>query len=193
MKHCPKCGKWTLDFDQYFGRFRCLNPECGWMPPSTAEREIRLLQNYGQPTTLDSVDIPQIGLTLTPSYDHENDALSVDFGVDEPTFDLPDPDGRMIWRIGRRSEMVAGFTIVGVREGAISEITIEFIARRKGDIERRLRRIPGMLSRGRATKDLVEQVVVTAVADEELVPSDNPEVEGEWNKVVSKLRELTSI
>ena len=190
MRECPKCRQWTLDFDEYFGRFRCLNPECGWMPPSAAEREIRLLHSRRQPIELDSVQIPQLGLTLTPSYDAENDAFSIDFGLNEPAFDLPEPDGRMIWRVSRRSNIVAGFTILGVREGGISEISVEFIARRKGDIERRLRRITEALPRGRATKHLIEQVTVTAVSDEELLPCTNAEVESAWKEVVSRVQEM---
>ena len=117
MRQCPKCRKWTMDFDEYFGRFRCLASDCGWMPPSTAEREIRLLRSHTQPTRLESVTIGELGLTLTPSYDAENDAISFDFGLDEPTYDLPEPDGKMIWRIVRSTDRVAGFTIVGAREG----------------------------------------------------------------------------
>ena len=192
MRQCPKCRRWTLDFDGYFSRFRCLNPDCRWMPPSTTEREIRLLHSERQPIRLDPVEIPELGRTLTPSYDPENDALSVDFGLDELTVDLPDPDGRMTWRIGRHSDMIAGFTIVGMRELGISGITIEFIVRRKGDIERRLRRIPGILSKGRATRDLVEQVVVTAASDEGTPPSPNPEVESAWKQVVNRVQQLTA-
>lgn len=190
MRECPKCRKWTLDFDDYFGRFRCLNPECAWMPPSAAEREIRLLQSRTRPIEFHPVEIPQLGLTLTPSYDGENDAFSVDFGLSEPTFDLPEPDGRMIWRIGRRSGAIAGFTIVRVREGGISEISVQFIARRKEGIERRLRRIPDIVSRGRATKALIEEVTVTAVSDDEALPSTSPEVEGAWKEVVSRVHKL---
>jgi hypothetical protein len=154
------------------------------MPPSTTEREIRLLRSERQPIRLDSLEIPALGLTLTPSYDPENDALSIDFGLDEPTVDLPDPDGRMTWRICRHSDTVAGFTIVGMRELGIPGITIESIVQRKEDIERRLRRIPATLSKGRATRDLVEQVVVTAISDEATHWSPSPEIESAWRKKV---------
>ena len=190
MRECPKCRKWTLDFDEYFGRFRCLDPECGWMPPSAAEREIRLLQSRREPIEFEPLHIPELELTLTPSYDSENDAFSVDFGLRDPAFDLPEPDGKMIWRIDQRSGAVAGFTIVGVREIGISEIGVELIARRKEDIERRLRSIPHVLSKGRATKALIEQVIVTAVTEEDLVPASSPEIEGAWKELVSKAREL---
>jgi hypothetical protein len=162
------------------------------MPPSTAEREIRLLESDTEPVNLGSLEIPELGLTLSPSYDHENDAFSVDFGLDEPTFDLPEPDGRMTWRIGRDSDMVAGFTIVRMRESGISGITIEFIVQRKEHIERRLRRIPGILSKGRATRDLVEQVVVTALSDEPVPRSPSPEVESAWKNVVNRVQQLTA-
>jgi len=191
MRECPKCRKWTLDFDEYFGRFRCLNPKCGWMPPSAAEREIRLLQSQTRPIELGPIGIPELRLTLTPSYDSENDAFTVDFGLGERAFDLPEPDGRMIWRIGRGSGAIAGFTILGVREEDISEISVEFIARRKEGIERRLRKIPDAVSRGRATKALVEEVIVTAVSDDEALPSTSAEAEGAWKEVVSRVRELT--
>ena len=192
MRQCPKCRRWTLDFDGYFSRFRCLNPDCRWMPPSTTEREIRLLRSERQPIRLDSLEIPALGLTLTPSYDPENDALSIDFGLDEPTVDLPDPDGRMTWRVCRHSDTVAGFTIVGLRELGVSGIAIEFIVQRKEHIERRLRRIPGTLSKGRATRDLVEQVVVTALSDEATPRPPSPEVESAWKNVVNRVQELTA-
>ncbi len=133
MRQCPKCQKWSMDFDEYFGRFRCY--DCGWMPPSTAEREIRLLRSYKQPLKLDSQEIPELGMTITPVYDVENDALSFDFGLNEPTIDLPESNGRMIWKIGLNSGKVAGFTIIGARELSLSHISIQFIARRKEDIE----------------------------------------------------------
>lgn len=191
MKECPRCHNWTLEFDEYFGRFKCLDERCGWMAPSTAEREIRLLRSHAQPTTLDSVHIPKLGLVLTPSYEAESDVLSVDFGLNEPTFDLPDPDGRMIWRIGRHSDAVAGFSIAGVGKWAISGVTVEFITRRKGAIESRLRRIPMTLARGRATRELIEEVIVTAVADDPPVPMKDLRAEGDWNQVVRRVGELT--
>lgn len=189
MRQCPKCHNWTVDFDDYFGRFRCFDAECGWMPPSAAEREIRLLRSHKEPARLPPVEIPDLGSTLTFSYDSENDALSVDFGSREATFDLPEPDGRLIWRIGRRSDGLAGFTILGVREGAISEVTIEFIVTRKKDIERELRRIPGIGAMGRATRDLIEQVVVTAVSD---APTGerHPEMENAWKDAVNRVKEI---
>jgi len=131
-------------------------------------------------------------MTLTPSYDPENDALSVDFGSEEAAFDLPEPDGRLIWRIGRRSDTVVGFTILGVREGAISKVAIEFIVKRKQDIDRELRRIPGIGAIGRATRDLIDQVVVTAVSD---VPTEerHPEIESAWMDVVNEVNKMAGV
>ncbi|KKM23601.1 hypothetical protein LCGC14_1613550 [marine sediment metagenome] len=189
MRQCPKCDNWTVDFDDYFGRFRCFDAECGWMPLSAAEREIRLLRSHKEPARLDSFEIPDLGLTLTPCYDPENDALSVDFGSDEATFDLPEPDGRLIWRIGRRSDSIAGFTILGVREGAISKVTIEFIVKRKQDIEKKLRRIPGIGAIGRATRDLIEQVVVTAESDA-AAEEHHSAMESAWMDVVNKVEKM---
>jgi hypothetical protein len=117
----------------------------------------------------------------------------VDFGLDESTFDLPEPDGRMIWRIGRRTDVVAGFTIVGIREWAISEITVEFIARRKSHIERGLRGIPGAGAKGRATRQLIEGVVVTAILDDVSVAQEYPEAEDAWKEVVHRLEELGAV
>jgi hypothetical protein len=110
--------------------------------------------------------------------------------LDEPTFDLPDPDGRMTWRIGRESDTVAGFTVVGLQQMGISGVSIAFIMRRKADIERGLRRLPDARSRQRATRDLVEQVVVTAISDEGGPLTPSAEVESAWNGVVNKVQQL---
>jgi len=180
-----------MDFDDYFGRFRCFDPACGWMPPSTAEREIRLLQSHTQPTRLEPVVVPDLGLVLTPSYDPASDAVSVDFGLNEATMDLPEPDGIMIWRIGRRSNAVAGFTIVGARGGAISRISVQFIVRRKHDIEQGLRRVPGIGAKKFVTRDLIDEVVVTALADNRAVSAESHEAEGAWKQIVDRLQELS--
>lgn len=164
MRQCPACRKWTLDFDDYFGRFRCYNPDCAWMPASTTERELNLLRTHKKPTILESVSIPELGITVIPSYDPDNDALSMDFGLDEPTFDLPEPDGRMIWKIGYRSDSVAGFTILGAQRLGLYQIDVNFIAR-KNTIEHSLKKISGVLSSGRVTREAIEHIIVTAVSD----------------------------
>lgn len=33
-KQCPKCGKWTVKFDSYFHRDRCMMRDCGWISKS---------------------------------------------------------------------------------------------------------------------------------------------------------------
>jgi hypothetical protein len=163
------------------------------MAPSTAEREIRLLRSHKQPIQLlDSQAISELGITITPSYDQENDALTFDFGFDEPTFDLPEPDGMMIWRIGRQSDSVTGFTIVGAQEKGISGISIQFIARRKEDIERNLRKNPLALASGRATRALVEGVVVRAHAEE--IQMEQPdERDTFFEEVETRLKAFVSV
>jgi hypothetical protein len=32
-KQCPKCGKWTVKFDDYFYRDRCMMRRCSWVKP----------------------------------------------------------------------------------------------------------------------------------------------------------------
>lgn len=161
MRKCPSCQKWTLDFDDYFGRYRCFNPDCAWMPPSSTEREIRLLRTRKEPTFITQQSIEEFDLTFSTSYDSENDALVFDFGLNEPTFDLPEPDGRMIWRIGRHSDSVAGFCILGAKEFGMSGVDVDVVAR-KEDIERSLKSIGGSRCCGMATRVLIDKVSVSA-------------------------------
>jgi hypothetical protein len=192
MRKCPKCHQWSMDFDDYFGRFRCLNWDCGWMAPSTTELELRVLKNRRKPQELESVHIPDLKLTLTPFYDADNDVMSIDFGLDEPTIDLPEPDGRMIWRIGRHSDRVAGFAIVGIKEGALSGIGIQFIRRRKQDIESKLPKYFAF-ARGRVTKDIIDEVIVTTIADKPQVAAADTQEEKAWSEMIGKLEKLASV
>ncbi|HLA84478.1 MAG TPA: hypothetical protein VJL29_06770 [Thermoguttaceae bacterium] len=193
MRQCPKCGKWTLEFDSYFGRFRCFNGGCGWMAPSSAERAIRLMESRQEPCEAQPVDIPQLGVRLVPSYDPHTDTFSVDFGLGEPTFDLPDPDGRMIWRIGRRTDQVAGFMLAGVRDMGLSSIALQFIVKRKEEIERRLQRIPNVLSTGRITRDVIEQVIVTGFCVQQIaITPELSEDEDRWNTITRWLEQQTA-
>lgn len=150
-----------MDFDDYFARFRCYSPECGWMAASSTEREIHRLRERQALELLGSTEIEALELTLTVKYDRANDALLVDFGIKEPTFDLPDGDGRMFWKIGKRNGCVAGFTIVGARELGCAGLRINIEARKK-TIEDRLKGLTQMPARNRATRTLIENVVVTA-------------------------------
>lgn len=161
MKQCPACKRWTLDFDSYFSRYRCFNPDCGWMQMSSADREITLLRSRTKPKRLTPIRIGDLGLMLTPSYDSENDIFAVDFGPTEPSADLPAPDGRLVWRIGRHTDSVTGFFILGAKKWGLAGITIDIAARKEG-IEEGLRALPPASLWGRVTKTLIDKVVVTA-------------------------------
>ena len=162
MKQCPACERWTLDFDSYFGRYRCFNSDCGWMQMSSADQAISLLRSRTKPKCLNPVHIDELGLTLTPSYDDQNDIFAVDFGpTEEPSTDLPEPDGRLIWKIGRHTSSVTGFFILGAKKWGLSGVTIN-IAARKESIEEGLRALPPASLWGHITKTLIEKVAVTA-------------------------------
>jgi len=188
MRKCPACKQWTLDFDEYFGRFRCFNHECGWMTPSSAEREIRLLRAHKEPYIIDEKLIDKMGLAVTSRYDEINDALVFDFGLNEPSFDLPEGDGRMIWKIGHRTGSVAGFTLLGVREFGIEEVNIKILAK-KGDIEKRIREIPGATSSGRASRILIESVEVATKEDESVALDQYQQYDFIFKEALEKLRE----
>jgi hypothetical protein len=160
------------------------------MAPSTTERELRRLRSHKQPIEVESLQVPELGLSIRVSYESENDALAFDFGSDEPTIDLPEPDGVMIWQVGRHSGRVAGFTIVDAWKVAISEITIKFIAHRKETIEQCLRRVPGALATGRVNRNLIDEVRVTAVCEEPTRLSPSPAAEGRWKEVVKRVQKL---
>ena len=111
MKRCPECKKWTLEYDVYFGRYRCFNPDCEWMPISSVERELQLLEAYQQPEVISTGELPELGIKITVTYEEVNDVLAFDFRSNEATFDLPEPDGRIIWQIAHRTGTVVGFAI----------------------------------------------------------------------------------
>jgi hypothetical protein len=185
MRKCPKCDKWTLEFDEYFGRFRCFNAECGWMAMSSAELEIRSLRRGEEPPVLVKKEIPELGITFTSTYDAENDALLFDFGLDEPTFDLPEGDGRMIWKVGRDSGSVAGFSILLAKRFAISEVRID-LAARKETIERVLERMPSARSSGRVTRVLIDAVEVTARSTRGEQRPSKPELSNAFREAIEK-------
>ena len=169
MKRCPECKKWTLDYDVYFGRYRCFNPDCEWMPISSVERELQLLEAYQQPEIICTGKLPELGIIITVTYEKVNDILAFDFGADEATFDLPEPDGRIIWQIAHRTGTVVGFAILEAKRLDVSQVQVN-IAARKEDIERNLR-IPGALSSGRPTRILITSVAFAAQSDELKTPS----------------------
>jgi hypothetical protein len=165
MRKCPKCNKRTLEFDDYFGRYRCFNPDCVWMPPSAAEREIRLLEERKEPQIVYSEHIPELGTDVVVRYDSVNDTLSFDFGQEDMTFDLPESDGRMIWKVARSNNTIVGFDILEAKHFGISEVRVD-IAARKEDLERNLQRIRGAFSQGRPTRLLITSVAVKRVTEE---------------------------
>lgn len=131
------------------------------MPPSSTEREIRLLRSRKEPTFVSQQRIEDLDLTFTACYDSENDALVFDFGLSEPTFDLPEPDGRMVWRIGRQSDSVSGFCILGAKQFGVLGVAVDILAR-KQDIERSLRSLGGVTTSGTVTRVLIDKVSVSA-------------------------------
>lgn len=160
MKKCPMCNKWTLEYDSYFGRYRCFNSECEWMPKSSSERAISRLNSNRQPIEFGTAKIPDLGLTLTAAYDEDNDVLLFDFGIKEPTYDLPEPDGRVVWKIGNISENMAGFVILEAKDKGVSEVKIN-IKGRKENIEEVLKNTPEPFFAGRPTRTLIDKVELT--------------------------------
>ena len=170
MKQCPMCKKWTLDYDTYFGRYRCFNPDCEWMPSSSAEREIKLFESYQEPVVVDERKVPELGLSITVTYDLVNDVLDFDFGIGESTFDLPEPDGRLIWKIAHRTRTAVGFAILEAKELGVSEVQVN-IAARKENIERNLKSVPEAFSSGRPTRMLITSVALAVESDKAHVSS----------------------
>jgi len=146
-----------LEFDDYFGRYRCL--DCEWMPASAAEREIRLLKERKEPQIVCREYIPELETTVVVEYDSVNDTLSFDFGPEDITFGLPESDGRMLWKVARGSNAIVGFDILEAKRFGVSEVRVD-IAARKEDLERNLRRIRGAFSSGRPTRLLITSVAV---------------------------------
>ncbi|HUT52412.1 MAG TPA: hypothetical protein VM658_03375 [bacterium] len=157
MRKCPKCQQMTLDFDEYFERFRCHNLSCGWMPPSTTTREINRLCAYEQPCPIKKYSIEELGIVISASYDHVNDALIFDFGLGEASFDMPEGDGRIIWRISHQSRSVTGLIILDVMK--IDKITINILAKIQG-IENVIKSLPKAFLHGRPTRVLIEKVEI---------------------------------
>ena len=169
MKQCPKCKKWTLEFDDYFGRFRCFNPDCEWMPSSSTERQIRLLDSHQEPEIIDISRIPELNLPVVVTYDSLNDVLGFDFGMRESTFDLPQPDGRIVWKVSHRTGDVVGFEILEARKLGVSEVRVN-IAARKEDIEKYLKKLLPTFLTGRPSRMLITGVAVRVESEEPQSP-----------------------
>ncbi|HUW30320.1 MAG TPA: hypothetical protein VM223_01775 [Planctomycetota bacterium] len=157
MRKCPACNRYTLDFDEYFGRFRCFNADCRWMPPSSTERELRLIETRKEPRLLFKKKMPRLGLTMSSYYDSVNDALVFDFGQDEPSFDLPESDGRIIWKVGSSTGSVTGFAVIGMVKIGVIAVTVDLDVR-KECIEESVRSFSGPPRR--ATRILIDRIAV---------------------------------
>jgi hypothetical protein len=127
------------------------------MASSSAEREIRILERNTAPKVFHTQEIKGLGLAITFAYDEVNDALLLDFGLKEPTYDLPEPDGRIIWKIAHCSEMVAGVVVLGAKKWGVEKIGVS-IKGRKEVIEEVLKKTPNAFYAGRPTQTLIEQV-----------------------------------
>jgi len=131
------------------------------MAPSAIEREMRLLRAYKEPCRLEETEIKELGITVTSYHDEVNDALILDFGLNEPAFDLPEDDGRMIWKIGRATGSVTGFILLGVSKFEIDAVEIKIFAKKK-IIEEQIKLMPNVISAGRPTRVLIESVEVAS-------------------------------
>lgn len=132
MKQCPKCNQYAMDFDEYFGRYRCFNANCTWMPPSAAERQLRLLERGVEPSVVDQFDLGDIGVSIRVVYDEVNDILAFNFDAEEPQFDYPSDDARIAWRVGRNTGQLCGLIIYSAKEFGLSEVCLDIIVARIG-------------------------------------------------------------
>jgi formate dehydrogenase assembly factor FdhD len=139
------------------------------MPSSSAEREFKLLEARKRPKVLAEEHVPDLGLTVRVSYDPVNDVLAFDFGLSRQTIDLPEPDGRFVWKVDPETDTVTGFEILEAKQLDVSEVHVN-IQSRKEDIERSLRRLPQPSSCGRPTRPLITSVAVKAKAQEPQTP-----------------------
>ncbi len=181
MSRCPECGNWTLEFDEYFGRYRCFHPSCGWMQISSVERQLHLLSSHESPTILVEERVPELDLNMTVMYDHINDVLSFNFSGEEFTYDLPEPNGSFVWKIGQSTRIVQGFDILNARRNAIAAIQVDIVTR-KHNIEENLREIPSAFVSGRPSRSLIKKVSVIA-------KNLTHEPLGEFKKAVEKFKE----
>lgn len=161
MSKCPACNQWTLDYDEYFGRCRCFDPKCGWMPSSTADMRAKLTCDIAKMQHIGRTALPGLGITISAYYDGVSDALVFDFGLEEPTFDLPDENGRIIWRVGRITGAACGFVILGARKFGVQQVHFDITARKQA-VEDSVRSTPQALAAGRPTRTLIEKITIGA-------------------------------
>jgi hypothetical protein len=114
--------------------------------------------------------------------------LVFDFGLDEPTFDLPEDDGIMIWSMGRRTGSVAGFSIFKAKELDIGEVTVN-IAARKMSLEEAIKKFPEQAFIGRPSRLLVEQVFVSTKGTEE-ARAQAKQIQNAVDENLDRFREL---
>jgi hypothetical protein len=170
MRQCPICKHWALEYDDYFGRYRCFNPDCEWMPASSAEREINLLETGRQPKIVCEEYVPPLNLTISVTYDPVNDVLGFDFGLGKQAVDVPEPDGRLVWKVDPQTDTVVGFELLEAKRIGVSEVRLD-IETRKRDIEQNLKRLPRPFLCGRPTQLLITSIAVLAKAHKAKSPT----------------------
>lgn len=171
MRQCPKCNQWTMDFDEYFGRFRCFNAKCSWMPSTAAERHLRLMQENKSPKVIEAIEIPTLQLTLQVFYDETNDTLIFTFNNDQPSFEFPSDDVRVLWNIGRYTGEVLGFVILGAKSFGVKEIELDIVAKRE-KVSESIKSNLRTLGQGKATKLAIDNVAVKLKTDTKLQKTD---------------------
>lgn len=159
MKKCPECNKYSLDFDDYFGRYRCFNPKCRWMTDSSTDRAIKLSEQNKKPLPLDKIFIEELNMQIAAFYDTVNDALIFDFGLNEVTLELPEGNGRMIWLIGKNTRSVTGFVLLGAKKWGVKDIHI-IISGKKEIIERKIQEFGLSSISAYIPRILIEKVAV---------------------------------
>ena len=138
MTKCPACGNWSLDFDEYFGRYRCFRAACGWMPSSMAERCIEIGRSGRRPRPIGSICFDERHFHC--SYDRVNDVLILETrALDAPFIEVPDPLGTLAWRVSQSDFTVAGCDIVGVRRFGVPKALILGIPARIAAVQELLR------------------------------------------------------
>lgn len=160
MTKCPICDEYSMALDGYFSRFRCY--KCGWMTPSSYEREMKLAEQQEQPVLLLKQYSADLDATITALYDSANDALVFNFGSEEPSVDIPEPDGILVWQVGCGTRRVTGFMIFRARERGTERVEINLDLRKKS-IEAGALNYPDSLSPGRTSSVMIENIIVKAL------------------------------
>lgn len=114
-------------------------------------------------------------------YDDANDALVVQFGEDGPALEVPDPSGRMFWRVTRSGDSVVGLVILSASKWAVQELGSRLCSRRQ-NVESKLRHLPSALKGSRSSRYIVSSL-------EDCGSSEGCETESdcEFSKAVQEL------